>query len=89
MTIQKINDKLSIGCEVWNRGNSAWGHRAKAFYNGEEVASRSVRYYNRTWEAYQFDTAKSLLMDVLDNEKVVPLADRVAMARFINGFNFT
>ena len=84
MTIQKINDKLSIECEVWNRGNSAWGHRAKAFYNGEEVANVSVRYYNRTWEAYQFDSVKGGLMSKLDNTKILSLADRVVIARFIN-----
>ena len=84
MTIQKINDKLSIGYEVWSHGNSAWGHRAKAFYNNEEVANVSFRYYNRTWEAYQFDSVKGGLMSKLDSEKVVPLADRVALARFIN-----
>ena len=84
MQIQKINDKLSIGCEVWNRGRSAWGHRAVLFVNGLSFDNSSVRYYNRTWEAYQFDSVKSILMSKLDNTKILSLADRVAIARFIN-----
>lgn len=81
---QEINKEISIECKVWNRGNNAWGHEAKCFLNGQEVASQKVRYYNRTWEAYQFDTVKNCLMDKVDKEKVLSLANRVALARFIN-----
>lgn len=83
MNIQIINKDISIGCEVWNCGRQ-WGHRAKCFYKGQEIAEKSVRYYNRTWEAYQFDTVKSCLMDMVDKQNVIPLSDRIAMARFIN-----
>lgn len=84
MTIQKVNEDISIGCEVWNRGNSAWGHEAKLFYKGEEVESNRVRYYNRTWEAYQFDTVKSGLMSKLDESKSLSLSERRAIALAIN-----
>lgn len=87
MRIEKINDRLSIGCEVWNRGNSAWGHRAVLFVNGLSFEENKVRYYNRTWEAYQFDTVKGGLMNKLDNTKTLSLADRVAIARYINRVN--
>lgn len=83
MTIEKVNEDLSIGCESFSNSRN-WGHLAKCFYQGREVASKKVFYQNRTWEAYQFDTVKSCLMDTVDSQKVVPLADRIAMARFIN-----
>ena len=84
MRIEKINEDVSIGCEVWSRGNQAWGHEAKLFYQGQEVAKNRVRYYNRTWEAYQFDSVKSGLMSKVDKEKTIPLSDRIALAKFIN-----
>lgn len=84
MIIEKVTEDLSIGCEVWNRGNQAWGHEAKLFYKGQEIAKNRVRYYNRTWEAYQFDTVKSGLMDVVDKDKAIPLSERIILAKFIS-----
>jgi len=81
MTTQKIGIHVEIVCEVWNRGNNAWGHRAVCMYNGYQVAENKVRYYNRTWEAYQFDTVKGGLLTKLDKEKVVPLVDRILIAK--------
>lgn len=81
--IQKINDDLFVECEVWNRGNNAWGHKGRVQYKNEYVAEKSIRYYNRTWEAYQFDTLKECLMDKLDEQKIVPLKDRIEFAKFI------
>lgn len=83
MQIEKVNENVSIGCEVWSNSR-AWGHEARLFYKGEEVAKNRVRYYNRTWEAYQFDSVKGGLMSKVDNEKTIPLSDRIALAKFIN-----
>ena len=82
MNIQKINDSVSISCEVYSN-SKAWGHEAKAFYNGVEVEKHRIRYYNRTWEAYQFDTVKSGLLSKLDKSKSIPLKDRLAIAKAI------
>lgn len=83
MRVEKVNEDVTLGCEVWSRGSRAWGHKAKVFYKGYEVDSASVRYYNRTWEMFQFDTVKSCLMNKLDKSKALPLSDRIAIARFI------
>jgi hypothetical protein len=84
MTTQKIGDNVIIACEVWSRGNSAWGHRAVCLYNGREVAEVKCRYLNRTWEAYQFDSVKSSLLYKLDQEKIIPLADRYLIAKALH-----
>jgi hypothetical protein len=83
MQLEKINEDVSIGCEVYNNSR-AWGHEAKLFYRGQEVAKNRVRYHNRTWEAYQFDSVKKGLLSKVDKEKTIPLSDRVALAKFIN-----
>ena len=80
MIIKKINDNLSITGEVYSNSR-AWGHEVRAIYNGREVAKVRVRYYNRTWERYQFETAWMNLADKLDQASKeqawsVPLADR-------------
>jgi hypothetical protein len=79
MIIKKINDRLSITGEVYSNSR-AWGHEVRAIYNGSEYTKNRVRYYNRTWERYQFESAWQGLLDKLDKENFIPLADRVALA---------
>lgn len=79
MQIIKITDKLEITAEIWSNSRS-WGHEVKAIWNGNEVSKNRVRYYNRTWERYTFETAWLGLLDKLDKESYIPLADRYALA---------
>lgn len=49
--------KFEFICETWST-RSAWGHECK-LYEGdsyEPVSRARVRYYNRTWEAYQYQS---------------------------------
>lgn len=52
----KVNDRYSILCDAWET-RSSWGHTATLFINGVRDESVKVRYYNRTWEKYTFDSA--------------------------------
>ena len=83
MTTQKIGSKIEIVCEVWSK-SGRWGHRAVCLYNGYQVAEVKCRYYNRTWEAYQFDSVKSGLLHKLDQDKTIPLADRYLIAKALH-----
>lgn len=83
MQLEKVNENIIIGCEVYNNSR-AWGHIAKCFYKGNEVAEARIRYHNRTWEAYQYDSVKQKLVGKVDELKTIPLSERVALARFIN-----
>lgn len=80
--IKNITEELAVGAESWERSN-AWGHEAKAFWCGREVAKARIRYYNRTWERYQFESVLLSLVDKLDNEKFVPLKDRFELYKQI------
>lgn len=83
MKIYKITENLSISGEVYSNSN-AWGHEVKAFWRGREVEKNRVRYYNRTWERYAFETAWSGLLDKLDKQGLdgfVKWTDRVSFAK--------
>lgn len=82
MIIKKITDNLSITGEVYSNSR-AWGHEVRAIYHGNEIAKNRVRYYNRTWEAYQFQSAWGGLLAKIDKEGRIPLVDRIELARFL------
>lgn len=52
--------------ESWSNSRS-WGHRSILFKNGYQIGENRVRYYNRTWEAYTFQSCMSGLVWDLDN----------------------
>lgn len=51
-----INEnEFEFVCDSWETSN-AWGHKVVLFKNGVEVAENKVRYYNRTWEGYRYQS---------------------------------
>ena len=48
--------KFTLECESWANRNS-WGHKVTLYENGVKIDSVRVRYYNRTWETYQYQRA--------------------------------
>ena len=61
----EITKDVKVECTTWNRYNS-WGHIAKLYINDEYIGTRRIRYYNRTWESYTFQTA---LYNVIEKYK--------------------
>lgn len=82
MKLFKINDKITLSGEVYNN-SQAWGHEVKCFYYDREIAKKRVRYYNRTWERYQFESAFYSLVDQLDKEKEIPTLERIEIYKWI------
>ncbi len=56
---------IFINCEYYETRNS-WGHRGGVRIPTQYscVVERKIRYYNRTWECYTYQT---LLMNLLDD----------------------
>lgn len=55
---KKINgETLMIHCEVYAY-STGWGHRAKIVYDGDRWPdfTKRITYYNRTWEAFKFES---------------------------------
>ena len=46
-------------------------HLCTLLKNDSEVASESVRYYNRTWEAYTFQTVMLKCASKIKNEELI------------------
>ena len=58
MEIKKyeVNGKeFEFVCDSWETSR-AWGHEVHLFYNNNEIVSNRVRYYNRTWECFRYQT---------------------------------
>ena len=55
--------------EYWENSNS-WGHKSTLIAPWGEVESHKVRYYNRTWESYTYQTCMGGLLDtILENNQ--------------------
>lgn len=41
----------------------AWGHDCDLYENGDRVHSARCRYYNRTWERYEYQSVMQVCLD--------------------------
>lgn len=48
-------NKYKLVNEYWETSRS-WGHKTTVIRNGYDYDGYKVRYYNRTWESYKFQT---------------------------------
>ena len=61
--------KFHLVARSWSTSR-AWGHIADLYRNGELVNTVKCRYYNRTWECYQYQSViKSCLYSYIEEEK--------------------
>lgn len=59
--------KFTLVCESWT-DRTSWGHKVTLYRNDSVVVGTyKVRYYNRTWERYQYQSAiRGVISNVLD-----------------------
>ena len=59
--------KFTLVCESWSTRNS-WGHEVTLYKNDTvKIGRAKIRYYNRTWECYQYQSAiKSVIYDAIE-----------------------
>ena len=59
MEIKRVNgkkgNKIELVNESWSTSRS-WGHKTNVIINGYDYGKYKVRYYNRTWESYAFQS---------------------------------
>ena len=66
--ICKSGREYGIVNEYWETSR-AWGHKSTLVAQWGEIESRKVRYYNRTWERYTYESCMSgLLNSILEND---------------------
>lgn len=69
--IKKIinNNTYTFVCETWTTAR-AWGHSVTMFRNNIEYTFRQIRYYNRTWESYEYQSCMlKCVNSIIDEEK--------------------
>lgn len=87
----KINDKLAIGAESYETRYS-WGHKAHLYrvktpaQNDELIQSTKIRYYNRTWERFQFESALFNVVEKALKNKVITPQEAKICNDFINNY---
>ena len=59
--------KFTFVCESWSTRNS-WGHEVTLYKNDYyKIGRAKIRYYNRTWGSYQYQTAiKSVIYNTIE-----------------------
>ena len=62
--------KFTFVCESWRTRNS-WGHQVTLYKNDIFTVGRAkIRYYNRTWESFLYQSAiKSVIYDAIEEIK--------------------
>lgn len=55
--------------EYWETSNS-WGHKTTIIRNGYDYEPHKIRYYNRTWEAYTFQSCMSGAVSEIKEEEL-------------------
>lgn len=62
--------KFTFVCESWRTRNS-WEHEVTLYKNDTfKVGRAKIRYYNRTWERYQYQsTIKSVIFNAIEEIK--------------------
>ena len=58
--------KFTLVCESW-RTRYSWGHEVTLYKNDfVKIGRAKIRYYNRTWESYQYQSAiKSVIYNAI------------------------
>ena len=65
--ICKSGREYNIVNEYWETSR-AWGHKSTLIASWGEVESRKVKYINRTWERYTYESCMSGLIEtILEN----------------------
>ena len=62
----EINDEITVECKEYST-RSTWGHKARVLKNGLEIAKSKIRYHNRTWERFTYE---SILYDALEKSNL-------------------
>lgn len=65
-----FSNGYSIVAETWEKSRS-WGHKATLISpNGKSLAHYTIRYYNRTWESYEYQSVmENLICDEITEER--------------------
>ena len=71
--------------ESWSNSNG-WGHKTTIIRNSYDYEPHKVRYYNRTWESYTFQTCMSGAVNELREKELQRFIDNYKYSNNIDRF---
>ena len=83
----KLSNDIHIDCETYDTRYS-WGHKAYLYVNGIEETYKKITYYNRTWEAYTYQSILSCIVDEVSN-KIISKEDKAKYQAMIASDSFS
>ena len=86
MTIRTSGD-FQFACNYWETSN-AWGHEVRLCKHGVEVGRARVRYYNRTWEAYTFQSAMYSAVENYKQKEIERYLNNYKLTHELKGWNY-
>jgi hypothetical protein len=87
MNTFKLSKKITIECEGYSTRYS-WGHKAYLLIDGHQEGYKKITYYNRTWEAYTYQTILSSIVDSVSN-KIISKEDKKKYQEMIKNQSFS
>ena len=67
MRIFKINKNIDVVCQ-YIKTRYGFKHTASLIYKGSHVCDTKICYYNRTWEAYEY---QSVLQSIIHKTNIL------------------
>lgn len=83
----KLSDRIHIDCETYETRYS-WGHKAYLYVDERQEAYKKITYYNRTWEAYTYQTILSCIVESVSNT-IISKEDKVRYQKRIQDQSFS
>lgn len=81
MASNRVIGEFEFRCSGYET-NYSWGHEVELYVHGVRVLKTRKRYYNRTWEAYEY---QSVMRDALARYKDAMLAEILTKHKIENG----
>ncbi len=86
ITIKK-HGAYEFACWYWET-TYAWGHEVRLCKNGIEVGRARVRYYNRTWERYTFQSAMYSALDNYERKEIDRHLSNYKLTHDLKGWDY-
>lgn len=74
---------LYVVCYSENRGRSGFNHIGKIFYKNKLVCTDKIKYYNRTWEAWEYQSILRSCENWIDNNLKLEHFKRLSTCDYI------
>lgn len=82
----KINKSAQIVADTYGNSRS-WGHKATLLIDGEDVAHTKIRYYNRTWERFEYeDVLRKVLTETKQGRELLGKDYQEKVKKLLDGW---